>query len=143
MTREEIYLAALLHDIGKFWQRADDAYDKSKNLSKNTLNIIDYIAPKTQKGYPTHQHVIWTYELLDRLSKKNEFINKNVIELASYHHRPISKDGAIIQMADWWARGLESIYEETEEKNDYGTERYKKIPLGNVFSLIQPENSAV
>ncbi len=139
-TRDEIYLAALLHDIGKFWQRADENFDRSIEISKETLSLIDYISHKTQSGYPTHQHVIWTYELASRLSKKYDHINENIIKLAAYHHRPENEDGAIIQLADWWARGMEASYEETENEIRFGTDRYKKIPLGNVFSLVHLEN---
>lgn len=62
-TREEIYLGALLHDIGKFYQRASGLMnDHDSNLSNETKNIADYICPINQKGFFGYQHVLWTYQ---------------------------------------------------------------------------------
>jgi CRISPR-associated protein Csm1 len=45
-TRNEIYLAALLHDIGKFWQRADEAgVTKSKILSPEIKSLESAFCP--------------------------------------------------------------------------------------------------
>ncbi len=129
-TREEIYLAALLHDIGKFWQRADENWDETKEFSGETKKMIELIARSTQRGYPTYQHVIWTYEFFNRYAPL-----KTLANLASRHHRPSCEDEAIIQLADWWASGIERTYVD-EEKLKLGTERYKKQPIGNIFSRV-------
>ena len=34
MEEKTVQLAALLHDIGKFWQRADEQFDKERNKPK-------------------------------------------------------------------------------------------------------------
>lgn len=39
--REHVYLAALLHDIGKFYQRADKIFsDKTNELSENVKKML-------------------------------------------------------------------------------------------------------
>lgn len=134
-TREEIYLAALLHDIGKFWQRADEEWNKSKNITEETKNSINYITRKNQKGYPTHHHVIWTYEFLTGYKQLKDLIN-----LAARHHYPDNEDEAIIQLADWWASGIERDYDENEDALKLGKERYKKQPIGNIFSKVTVTN---
>lgn len=58
--RDVLYLAALLHDIGKFYQRADDNFENSKRLSPEVKKMIDYICPENQKGFFGYQHVVWT-----------------------------------------------------------------------------------
>ncbi len=45
--RNKIYLAALLHDIGKFWQRASANFGKDgDNLSEHSRGFLDIITPK-------------------------------------------------------------------------------------------------
>jgi CRISPR-associated protein Csm1 len=47
MKRETIYLSALLHDIGKFWQRADKGGANSSSiLSTATKNNIGDYCPQ-------------------------------------------------------------------------------------------------
>ncbi|MBK9689574.1 MAG: hypothetical protein IPO65_18150 [Saprospiraceae bacterium] len=36
--RQQIVLAALLHDIGKFWERADEKYNTSDTIRKEFPN---------------------------------------------------------------------------------------------------------
>lgn len=60
--RDVLYLAALLHDIGKFYQRADDSFENSKRLSPEVKKMIDYICPENQKGYFGYQYVIFSHK---------------------------------------------------------------------------------
>lgn len=64
--RGEIYLAALLHDIGKFYQRADsNGAGSSKLLSDEIKNLEGSISPKHWKtGQYTHKHVLWTAQAI-------------------------------------------------------------------------------
>jgi CRISPR-associated protein Csm1 len=59
-TRQKIYLAALLHDIGKFYQRASNSKDKEQsNLSEQSKRMIEYVCPyNEQKKYHSHLHVL-------------------------------------------------------------------------------------
>ncbi|HIH77882.1 MAG TPA: type III-A CRISPR-associated protein Cas10/Csm1 [Halobacteria archaeon] len=48
MDEKTVQLAALLHDIGKFWQRTDEQFDKDKNRPKKahqelSKDFIDYL----------------------------------------------------------------------------------------------------
>lgn len=142
--RDQIYLGALLHDIGKFYQRADKSYYDSDALSEQSRRIADQICPLTQAGYFSHQHVIWTNEFCEQHAGLfNKFIANsdvidNVINLASYHHRPNSVFQAMIQLADWWASGLDrsqmGMYESFDVKT--GKERFKEIPLSNILGVL-------
>jgi len=144
-TREEIYLGALLHDIGKFWQRASGLLnDNDSNLSNEAKNIADYICPTNQKGFFGYQHVLWTYQFY--LEHKDIFNNisgtKNIFEIENqnidnfinfsiYHHKPNSLTQALIQLADWWASGTDrsNDYEYANRDMNWGKEKYKKVPL--------------
>ncbi len=65
--RNLIYLAGLLHDIGKFYQRADqpfsDAYAELSDYSKKLANDICPINDQGRFGY---QHVVWTNEFFEK-----------------------------------------------------------------------------
>ena len=64
--REQLYLAALLHDIGKFYQRADKGvsssqqYETSKYLSPNTINNVSLLCPsdENKNSRPQYVHVL-------------------------------------------------------------------------------------
>lgn len=154
--REHIYLAALLHDIGKFYQRADKPFaEKSNDLSKHVRKIADYICPLNKEGRFGYQHTVWTLQFLVEIESKlkqipsfikNPFDGnedcESIFQLASYHHKPSTELQALISLADWWSAGIdrrEKLEEEevsNEETIQWGKARYKRIPLYSVFNEI-------
>ncbi|WP_157972010.1 type III-A CRISPR-associated protein Cas10/Csm1 [Pleomorphovibrio marinus] len=152
--RNIIYLAALLHDIGKFFQRADpNPYWESEILSETSKKLSGVICPQ-KKGYdgsnrPTHHHVIWTHEFFEIPNVKKHFRSlglelnpfdlntdqeDHLINLSVFHHRPYTKLQALIQMADHWASGLDRTKKDeiTSEKRNF-----KEVGLLSVFSQIE------
>jgi CRISPR-associated protein Csm1 len=63
--REALYLAGLLHDIGKFGQRANKS---TGGLSQQTLGIQGDICPN-YKGNFSHWHVLWTSEYFEQFKQ--------------------------------------------------------------------------
>jgi CRISPR-associated protein Csm1 len=139
--RNEIYLAALLHDIGKFYQRADQPFAKSKELKPHIKNL-SYLTNTTQDGYPTHQHAYWTMQFLENkdqiISKLNlQTDQESICNLASYHHRPTNENQAFIQLADWWSSGMDrSVFDEKNLVAHNKQEKYKKVPMISVFGSL-------
>src|SRR5690554_2169521 len=150
--RQKIYLAALLHDIGKFYQRADEPYWESSKLKETSKKLADVICPQNDKGevtFPTHQHVIWTNDFLENILEeklgslcyavnpfdKRKSNDDNLINLSVYHHRPASPLQGLIQLADHWASGLDRTKKNDEEAQE-ASKFFKKIPLLSVFSQI-------
>ena len=154
--REHVYLAALLHDIGKFYQRADrpfnDAYAQLSDYSKELANDI---CPVNEHGRFGYQHVVWTNEFFEKNKSKFNSIpgikanlydknNEDCIEnLACNHHKPQTELQAIITMADWWSAGIDrrnaSEKDEAKDENiniNWGRTRYKQIPLYSIFNTI-------
>lgn len=143
--RQQIYLGALLHDIGKFYQRFDpNSTSQSKLLSANIKNLESIYCP-TYNNYYTHKHVLWTAQFFDNHREK---INKifelpknddRLMTLAAGHHRP-SQDNdlsIIIQLAD----KLSSVAEREEKKQEHlddekGWDGFKKVPLKSIFDII-------
>ena len=64
--RNAVALAALLHDIGKFYQRAD--YQTSKRFSDD---IKSTFCPYNDRGgYYSHVHVLWTHLFIEEHQEK-------------------------------------------------------------------------
>lgn len=147
MTREEIYLGSFLHDIGKFYQRADGPLNGNNKLSDNSKNLQGIICP-VYKGFPSHQHVIWTHDFFEKNTRIfQKFIAKqqleNIIHAAAYHHRPDTPETAIVQLADWWASGMDrssmGLFEDPHIEN---TElRFREIPLNNILCALRVKHS--
>lgn len=150
-TRDIVYLAALLHDIGKFYQRADTSYQRSSKLSKypHTVKNADNICPTSQEGYFKYQHVIWTQlffeenkTTFEKLGLGNSSSFDNFVNLSIYHHKPQSRLQAFIQYADWWASGIDRTeYYSDEEKVSRGKLKFKEEPLLSIFGNLTVDQS--
>lgn len=158
-TREKIYLAALLHDIGKFYQRADKSFsDKQNELLKESKDIADLICPLNETGNFGYQHTIWTHQFLQEIESVLKRVpdlvdniyenagNDSIYQLASFHHKPSTEMQALISLADWWSAGIDrresNLEKEEGEQNgiNWGKQRYKQIPLYSVFNKINKGN---
>ena len=160
--RNKIYLAALLHDIGKFYQRASgNANDSDSNLSEQSKRIEDYICPKDPKCQrKTHKHVLWTNQFLEKNNKlKNvkdqgeqifkvnpwepdKLYEDNLTNLASNHHKPQSALQKIVQMADWWSAGMDRVGKGEDDKEELNHHElkfsdFRSIPLFSVFNSLK------
>lgn len=154
--REHIYLAALLHDIGKFYQRADKSFsDKTNELSDSVKKIAGLICPLNNEGRFGYQHTVWTLQFLTEIEatlkkipdfSQSLFDGENnqdtIFQLASFHHKPSTELQALISLADWWSAGVDRRVKLEEENGDidaikWGKNRYKKIPLYSVFNEIK------
>lgn len=130
---QTIILAALLHDIGKFMQRAEvELCFQSKEMETALCPFHE------REGYFSHQYVLWTdhffREVIDE-SLLSEILGPsvypdNVANLASCHRKPSSdsKLQKLIQQAD-----IASASEEAEVK---GREQYKRRRLSSVFEKV-------
>jgi len=152
VLREQIYLAALLHDIGKFYQRADDAgAAQSKQLSEQTKKLESIICPKSGQGY-SHKHVLWTaqflynYEIHIRNLLKKSGIDEELtfIKLAASHHNPDkgSVAGIIVQKADHYSSGVDRTKEsgEKDANDEGGWDNFKKKRMRSVFEALFSKN---
>jgi len=143
-------LAGLLHDVGKFGQRADIKYDESEYLSDGTKGNIQTICKLSQGDWYSHQHVLWTQEFIDRhfrkfknsgLANEND-IENNLANLASYHHVPTTKEQGIITLADWWSSGLDRSNAAILERNpDWGKNKFRSVPLVSCFPNLSVDGN--
>ncbi|MCF7740518.1 MAG: type III-A CRISPR-associated protein Cas10/Csm1 [Candidatus Marinimicrobia bacterium] len=144
--RENLTIAALLHDIGKFYQRSEPngKFSDSQFLSSNSKSIIsDYCPDKGE--YFSHKHSLWTYQFLS--DNENKIYNnklsdeKSVVNLAAKHHKPDTVLEEILQKSDWISAGMDrsaskdvkaEISQESKRKYNYRKQRLQPV-FENVF----------
>ncbi len=155
--RQKIYLAALLHDIGKFYQRAsNNRNQEGNNLSNQSRNIENLICPSYNNKL-SHLHSVWTNEFFEKFETKfgqvkdaelkvnkwtnDNFKQDNIANLASNHHLPQSDFQKIIQIADWWSAGIDRGDSSNEDddinlKHSLKFNDFRDVPLFSIFNQI-------
>lgn len=86
----ELFLGALLHDIGKFYMRTENA-DAKRKIS------MDYEAFYKAEGKYAPRHQEWGASFVERLMPQNL---KGVISLVLNHHNPSSYQQLLVSVAD-------------------------------------------
>jgi len=148
--RESIILGALLHDIGKFWQRCEEkgGIDNASFLDSNVRNTISNdICPGRKYGdvtILTHQHVAWTYQFLTKFESKiyptGTSDEESILQFASGHHRSIPSTSlqTLIQVADWISAAQDrngdtgDIKDELSRSYNYRKQRQRPV-FENLF----------
>lgn len=118
-TREKIYLAALLHDIGKFYQRADAGSVNNSKFLKEHCKVESVFCPQYNGRY-SHKHVLWTAQFIEDFSPvfknlvdsglEDISVKDNLMNLAAAHHlssEQLSDLGQIIKEADCLSSGMD------------------------------------
>lgn len=163
---KRILLAGLLHDIGKFYQRADNKlFNGSVKSAENEIdqvsfNLAEQMCPPNESGGFGYHHVVWTSQFFESekikqillripgLLNSNEpgkGMDDNLLNLSCNHHRPKTILQDIIRIGDCWSAGIDRNQPETFEKEEisgepitWGRESYKKKPLASIFDFILP-----
>jgi CRISPR-associated protein Csm1 len=156
--RQFIYLAGLLHDIGKFYQRADPhGTSRSVLLHSSTKQQEDLFCPPSRTGtWRTHKHVLWTYQffvdfshLFKRFLTDGEW--ERLATLAASHHLPNANDRlqSILQKADHYASGMDregdrnhdAEHESEADTNDASWEKFKDVRLRPITESLSNSQS--
>jgi len=134
MQRYEVILGALLHDIGKFFQRSTSSDSELSSISKGMENML---CPSFQGKY-THRHVLFTSEFCDRYLKNlpKGLSKDSVTNLACYHHRPSNAKQEIIQKADRLSSGMER---EEDEEYSGSPSSFRRVRLRPVMNEVHIE----
>ncbi len=135
MNVHEIALGALLHDIGKFMQRA---HPPGQGLGAQSRGMADFICPSVN-GRHSHQHVLYTNEFVETMPFTPPGLDKSAVaNLASYHHRPDTEAQRFITEADRLSSGMER--EEMQEDETDPRVRFRRVRLLSVAAVTgRPE----
>lgn len=155
--REHIYLAALLHDIGKFYQRADTGSIASSKYLKEYFKEESSFCPSF-KGVYSHKHVLWTAQFIDdynavfaRLvehSSMNLSDKDNLFNLAASHHlaySQLTELGKLIKMADCLSSGMDrdsdvALKDDRDEQGRWDDFKRKRlIPITDTINKNEIE----
>lgn len=148
--REQIYLAALLHDIGKFYQRADSGSVASSHFLSPINKDESLFCPVCNGNY-SHKHCMWTAQFFDDfsslfsrlLSKQSGKTDKlsDLTMLAAGHHlknEQLSESGRIIKMADNYSSGMDRDTEDSlkDDQDENSWDAFKKKRLTSILEFI-------
>lgn len=149
--REHLYLAALLHDIGKFYQRADTgSVAESKYLKPVIAELGDILLP-SYKGRASHKHCLWTAQFVEdyssvfqqlTISKLDDLTDRdNLINLSAGHHLPIVQQtelGKVLKRADCLSSGMDRDSDESlkDEQDETHWNSFKKKRMTSILQDI-------
>ncbi|MEJ5362118.1 MAG: type III-A CRISPR-associated protein Cas10/Csm1 [Spirochaetota bacterium] len=132
----EIIIASLLHDIGKFKERAFEG----KEHAAFPGEIEAVILPSHSDGRYSHRHALWTYDFFENdcktLNLPRELDWIKIKNLAAKHHNASTPDESIIDMAD-----KISAASDRSDETDYVKGGHFKRHLQSVFTRISLGNS--
>ena len=148
----KIAIAAFLHDIGKFAERAGGSKEGNEELEAGFypddkfLNDNAAIYQPFYNGRYTHKHAVYTAAFIDHIEKllPKEFnktqwgIDDPFINLAAGHHNPETPLQWVIAIADRVSSGFDRDEFEGYNKG-IGVRDYKKTRLLTIFEGIAPD----
>lgn len=125
---QSVMLAALLHDMGKFMQRAEvELSDISRGMETTLCPMYE--------GRSSHKHVLWTDHFFENYASFPLGFNKSVVgKLSAIHHKPDSALAEIITIADRLSSGMDRNTDETDE--GMGKDAYKRLRLRSIFESV-------
>jgi len=151
-VKEHLYLAALLHDIGKFYQRADTgSVANSKYLKPVITELRDILLP-SYNGIHSHKHCLWTAQFIEdynsvfqqlTINKLTDLTNKdNLINLSAGHHLPFEQQtelGKILKKADCLSSGMDRDNADSfkDDQDETGWESFKRKKMTSILQDIK------
>ena len=126
-----LVLSALLHDIGKFAQRANQPY--SREMEGEYLT--------SYQGRPGHWHTVYSDYFLEKnlpLPSELEGYRSKIARIASAHHKPDEKSlpEMAVTVADRLSSGLDRIADE-ESESKVGFRESRLLSIFDEIELVK------
>lgn len=133
---DQVVFAALLHDIGKFMQRAGVLCEGVDETVKQL------ILPRSPRGYYTHQHCLWTDaffrkfgDLLPRPAEQFSRSDENMANAAARHHSPSTALEWLLAEADRIASGHDRR-DRGEDDAPSRSDSFRRVRLRSVLAQV-------
>ncbi len=150
-TVYKIALAAYLHDIGKFAERAKGTSgidEKGFFPDEEFINNNKSLYQPYFQGKYTHSHAVYTAAFIDhlekllpdRLNKGQWGLDDAFMNLAAGHHLPKTPFQWLIAVADRVSSGFDRSEFEDKYNNEIQVKDYKKTRLLTIFEGLSTEN---
>lgn len=154
-VREHLYLAALLHDIGKFYQRADTGSVSGSKYLKPVITELSGTLLPAYKGSYSHKHCLWTAQFIEDYSPVfqkltssplNDLTDKdNLINLSAGHHLSFVQQtelGKILKKADSLSSGMDRDSDDAlkDDQDESGWDSFKKKRMVSILQDISGNN---
>lgn len=150
-VKEHLYLAALLHDIGKFYQRADTGSVAGSKHLKPVIKELSSILLPSYNGNSSHKHCLWTAQFIEdyssvfqqlTASNLNDLTDKdNLINLSAGHHLPVGQQtelGKLLKKADSLSSGMDRDGDDSlkDDQDETGWDSFKKKRMTSILQDI-------
>lgn len=158
-AREHIYLAALLHDIGKFYQRADAGNVAGSKFLKTHCKDEAAFCPVDRNGRYSHKHVLWTAQFIEDFAPvfkalvndetSNLSVKDNLMNLSAGHHlkdEQLSEWGKLIKEADCLSSGMDrsstEALKDSQDEMETGWDAFKKKRMVPILQTVGDERKS-
>ncbi|WP_150047708.1 type III-A CRISPR-associated protein Cas10/Csm1 [Methylomonas rhizoryzae] len=146
-NHDHAVLGCLLHDIGKFFERAEMLEHYRNDIEKRQ----SYCPKNPDKGYYSHLHVLHTLAFCELLAEKVPQLkpdeqqtiataDQNWVNLATYHHVPSGRAEAYLEKLVQSADHLASA--EREQGGFYEQGIHKKTRMESLLGRVRIEETA-
>ncbi|MCX8038609.1 MAG: type III-A CRISPR-associated protein Cas10/Csm1 [Candidatus Sumerlaeia bacterium] len=113
--------AGLLHDIGKFWQRARGPNDRP--VDERLWTHLQQYLPKKADGTPSHTHAAWSAAFVHEVMRAPDSPEKeSLARIIASHHKPDALNeeterriALAVSLGDWLSSGERREDEVVEE----------------------------
>lgn len=137
--KQAIVLGALLHDIGKFMQRAEVPCQYLRNEEE-----MQRVCKYNEKGdFYTHKHCLWTADFFETYQNNLPVLpfgfdspDDTLANFAAKHHKPDTPLQLIITEADCLSAGMDRR-SKNEKNNEKRRDNYKRIRLNSVLEEVR------